>query len=170
MSSDLMDSMGLGNIDIGYLFLGIFGLLLILIILLIVQMVKISKLKKRYEKFMRGKDGKSLEKEISGIFEDNKFLKVSSEENRKDILKLYKNMELAYQKIGLVKYDAFREMGGKLSFSLAMLNAKNDGFIMNSVHSTDGCYTYTKKITNGECSISLGEEEQEALRKAMESK
>lgn len=170
MSSDLMDSIGLGNIDIGYLFLAVFGLLLVFIILLIVQMVKTSKLKKRYEKFMRGKDGKSLEKEISGIFEDNKFLKVSSEENRKDILKLYKNMELTYQKVGIVKYDAFREMGGKLSFSLAMLNAKNDGFIMNSVHSTDGCYTYTKKITNGECNISLGEEEQEALRKAMESK
>ena len=58
-------------------------------------------------------------------------------------------------------------MGGRLSFSLALLNDQNDGFIMNSVHGSDGCYSYTKRITKGECDIQLGDEERVALEKAI---
>ena len=72
-------------------------------------------------------------------------------------------------KVGLVKYDAFNEMGGKLSFSLALLNQTNDGFVLNAVHSREGCYTYIKEIVDGNSIIVLAEEEQEALKMAMES-
>ena len=88
----------------------------------------------------------------------------------KDIRSLYKQVETAYQKMGLVKYDAFNQMGGQLSFSLALLDENNNGFILNSVHSTEGCYSYTKEIKNGESSISLGSEEAEALAIAMGEK
>ena len=80
---------------------------------------------------------------------------------------LYKNMESAYQKMGLVKYDAFSQMGGQLSFSLALLDENNNGFIINSVHSSEGCYSYTKEIKLGQCAIDLGAEEAEALAMAM---
>ena len=76
-------------------------------------------------------------------------------------------MKNTFQKVGLVKYDAFQEMGGKLSFSLALLNRKNNGFVLNSVHSSDGCYTYTKEIKEGKSDISLGEEEEQALMMAI---
>ena len=69
--------------------------------------------------------------------------------------------------MGLIKYDAFNQMGGQLSFSLALLNENNNGFILNSVHSTEGCYSYTKEIRNGECAVELGKEEAEALAAAM---
>ena len=58
-------------------------------------------------------------------------------------------------------------MGGQLSFSLALLDENDNGFILNSVHSTEGCYSYTKEVKNGQCSISLGEEEKQALDMAM---
>lgn len=167
MTSKIFESMGIGGIDIGYLFIGMAVCILLLLILLIVQISKAAKLKKRLDKFMTGKDGKSLEKDIVGLYEDNKFLKISVDKNKKDIRTLYKNMESAFQKVGIVKYDAFRQMGGQLSFSLALLDENNNGFVLNSVHSTEGCYTYTKEIKNGECSISLGEEEQKALSMAM---
>ena len=61
-------------------------------------------------------------------------------------------------------------MGGQLSFSLVLLNENNNGFILNSVHSTEGCYSYTKEITNGECNITLAEEERQALDIAMGNK
>ena len=83
------------------------------------------------------------------------------------VLGVYKRLETTYQKMGLVKYDAFHQMGGKLSFSLALLNENNDGFIINSVHSTEGCYSYTKEIEAGICSITLGKEESEALAQAI---
>ena len=167
MNSDLLNSIGLGTIDVSYIFIGLIVFLLILLILVIVMMCKFSKLKKKYEKFMSGKDAKSLEKDIIGLYEDNKFLKITVDKNKKDIRTLYKKFETSYQKCGIVKYDAFQQMGGQLSFSLALLNENNDGFVLNSVHSTDGCYSYTKEIRNGECAISLGEEEKQALDKAM---
>lgn len=68
----------------------------------------------------------------------------------------------------MVKYDAFNEMGGKLSFSLALLDQKNDGFIINAMHSREGCYTYIKEIIDGNSVIVLAEEEKEALNIAME--
>ena len=157
----------MGSIDIGYILLGLLIILLILIILVIVQITKFSKLKKRYEKFMRGKNAASLENDIADIFQDMKFLKTSVEKNKKDIRVLYKNMESTFQKVGIIKYDAFNQMGGKLSFSLALLDENDNGFIPNSVHSSDGCYSYTKIIKNGKCEINLGEEEKQALDMAM---
>ena len=92
MNSEILNNMGLGNLDIGYLFIGMTIFILILMILIIIQMVKTSKLNKKYSKFMQGKDAKSLEKDIIGLYEDNKFIKVSSEKNKKDIRSLYKKL------------------------------------------------------------------------------
>lgn len=167
MTSKIFETIGMGGVDIGYLFIGMAVCILLLLILLIVQINKTGKLKDRMDKFMTGKDAKSLEKDIVGLYEDNKFLKINVDKNKKDIRTLYKNMESTFQKVGIVKYDAFRQMGGQLSFSLVLLDENNNGFILNSVHSTEGCYTYTKEIINGESAISLGEEEQKALSMAM---
>ena len=71
-------------------------------------------------------------------------------------------MESVYQKMGLVRYDAFSQMGGQLSYSLALLDENDNGFIINSIHSTEGCYSYSKEIKNGD-NISLSAEEAEAL-------
>ena len=116
---------------------------------------------------MKGKDAASLESGIAEIFQDMKFLKTNVDKNKKDIRILYKKMESTFQKVGIIKYDAFNQMGGKLSFSLALLNENDDGFILNSVHSSDGCYSYTKIVKNGRCDINLGEEAKQALDMAM---
>ena len=168
MNYNLLEQTGIGSFDLTYLFIAAYALILILIIIVIVQTAKITKLSKRYKKFMSGKTAKSLEKDIEGIFEDNKFIKASAEKNRKDIQALYKKFEGAFQKIGIVKYDAFNQMGGQLSFSLALLDENDNGFVLNSVHSAEGCYTYTKEIKNGLCEISLGDEEKKALDIAMD--
>ena len=83
---------------------------------------------------------------------------------------MFDDMQHTYQKMGLIKYDAFNEMGGKLSFSLAMLDVKNNGFIINAMHTREGCYTYIKEIVDGNSIIVLSEEEKEALSRAMGKK
>ncbi len=169
-ASNFLNQIGIGNFDLGYLLIGMIITILILIfviILLVLQIKKTNKLKERLDKFVLGKDGKSLEQDIAALYEDNKFLKNSTEKNKKDIRTLFKNMESTYQKMGLVKYDAFNQMGGQLSFCIALLDENNNGFIINSVHSTEGCYSYTKEIRHGESSIELGKEEAEALDMAM---
>lgn len=167
MNYNLLEEIGIGSFDLSYLFIAAFALILLLLIIAIVHTVRLSKLSRRYKKFMSGKNAKSLEQDIEGIFEDNKFIKASTEKNRKDIQALYRKFEGAFQKVGIVKYDAFNQMGGQLSFSLALLDENDNGFILNSVHSTEGCYSYTKEIKKGICEISLGDEEKKALDIAM---
>ena len=166
MNFNLLESIGLGSFDITYIFIAILVLILILLILNIVQAVKLKKLTNKYKKFMLGKNAKNLETDIVGLYEDNKFIKLTLEKNGKDIHTLYRRLESTFQKIGIVKYDAF-QMGGQLSFSLALLDENNNGFVLNSVHSAEGCYSYTKEIKHGECDISLGDEEKKALSMAM---
>ena len=167
MTSNLLQSIGLGGLDIAYVLIGMLVLIIILLVLIIIQFSKLNKLQKKYAKFMKGKDAKSLEQEIEGLYDDNDYIKQEAEKNRKDIKDIQKRMEYCYQKLGIVKYDAFSQMGGQLSFCLAVLNGKDDGFILNSVQSSEGCYTYTKEVKKGECAITLGEEEKKALDQAI---
>lgn len=166
--SNFFDSIGLGNLDLGIIILILFILVIILIVLSVLLFVKSVKQEKRLISFMSGKDGVSLEDDIKKIHEENKYLKKCTDKNKSDIKVLYKKAEKSFSKIGLVKYDAFQQMGGQLSFSLAMLDENFDGFIMNSVHGTDGCYSYTKEVKGGICNLTLSKEEEKALTLAVQ--
>ena len=155
-------------IDPGILLIILLVLLIVLLALVFVLLARYGRIKTSYEIFMQGKSGKSMEEQIATIYEDLAVLKTTSEKNRRDIKRIALNMKDTYQHVGIVKYDAFKEMGGKLSFSIALLNDNATGFILNSVHSSDGCYVYTKEIIDGECAISLGDEEQRALMLAIQ--
>ena len=73
MTSGIFQRIGLGGLDLGYVLIGMLVLILALLVMLVILMVQFSNLKKRYAKFMRGKDGKSLEKDIVSLYEDNQF-------------------------------------------------------------------------------------------------
>lgn len=146
---------------------GLAVLFIIVIILMIVTLGRLKKLNRRYKAFMRGKDAESLEELILSRFDDIDALKRAERENRENIKMLSDNLLLSYQKIGIIKYDAFNEMGGKLSFALALLDKNNNGFVMNSMHSREGCYTYIKEIIDGKSYITLGGEEKQAVEKAV---
>ncbi len=167
MESKLFSSIGI-NIDPGILFIIMFIFFIVLFIIFLIQSVKYSELLSGYNTFMKGKNAESLEEEIEQIFDDIARLKVVAEKNRGDINKIIGNLRETYQRVGIVKYDAFKEMGGKLSFSIALLDDNASGFILNSVHSSDGCYVYTKEIVKGDCPVTLGDEEKKALMLALE--
>lgn len=158
------------GIDLEYVVLGLAIVNVIFFLLIIINMVKTSKLKKKYKKFMADTDAQSLEEKILGRLEQIDGLIESSSANKEKIEKIEGLMGTTFQKIGLIKYDAFDEMGGKLSFSLALLNQKDDGFIINAMHSREGCYTYIKEIIAGKSIIVLGTEEKEALDMALKYK
>ena len=167
VNNNLLNNIGLGTIDIGYIFIGLIALILILMILVIVMLAKIGKLNKRCNSFMKGKAGKSLEEDIVRLYEDNQVLKSGMNDNKRDIRSIYKQLAKTFQKIGIVRYNAFQTMGGNLSYSLVMLDENDNGFILNTIHSSEGCYSYTKEIKNVLCDISLGDEEKKALDIAM---
>lgn len=164
MDSGILKSLG---IDPAYIFMIMFLLIALLFVLLISINMKYNRLKMSYNSFMKGKDGKTLEKSFNEKFKEIDATIAMVKQNRQDIKTIFKKMEACYCKVGIVKYDAFNEMGGKLSFALTMLDAKNNGYIINILHSTDGCYAYTKEIVKGQSYIELGEEEIESLEKAI---
>lgn len=154
------------GIPSNYIIMGLTVAVLILLILFIVNIIQIAKLKKNYKIFMSGKNAKNLEKVLIERLDQVDNLLKANDDNEKNIKKLFEKIKPAFQKVGLMKYDAFNEMGGKLSFSLCLLNETNDGFIMNAVHSREGCYTYIKEIIDGNSVVALSEEEKEALKMA----
>lgn len=163
----IMDLFNEFGIDVGYVVIGMAGVILIMLMMLIVTMAKNSSLRKKYNIFMAGEDGKNLEKAILEKFAAIDTLEENVDDIYKKISSINGQLVTAYQKIGLVKYDAFKEIGGKLSFVLVLLTAEDNGFIINSMHSTkDGCYTYAKEIIGGEAFVILSEEEQQALDEA----
>ncbi len=157
------------GIDSDYIIITLAVIVLIMLVLLIVNTVQIVQLRKRYRIFMTGKNAKNLEKTLIERLDQVDELLKANAANEKDIQHIFNNMKFAFQKVGLVKYDAFNEMGGKLSFSLALLNETDDGFVLNAVHSREGCYTYIKEIVGGNSVLVLAEEEKEALNMAKES-
>ncbi len=153
--------------DSDYIIIGLAVVVLIIFILMIVNIVQMRKLKKGYKAFMSGKGAKNLEDTLIERLNQVDELMESNEKNEGSIKEIIQNMQLTYQKMGLIKYDAFHEMGGKLSFSLAMLDQRDNGFIINAMHTREGCYTYIKEIVDGNSIIVLSEEEQKALNRAM---
>ncbi|MDO5291129.1 MAG: DUF4446 family protein [bacterium] len=159
------------GINTDYVLLGLLGFVFILFILVIVLFVKNSKLNKRYRAFMQGSEAKSLEESIQTRFSEVDMIKELLKKHQNHLDQLEETFKVTYQKMGIVRYDAFKEMGGKLSFALALLNDDNSGFIINSMHSSrEGCYTYVKEIIHGEAFVVLAEEEVQALDQAMKSK
>ena len=138
------------------------------LVLLIVNMVKLNKMKRNYRIFMNGKTAENLEDSMLEHFEKIEELENITRKHTSEIKKIKEELMTVYSKVGIVKYDAFNEMGGKLSFALAMLDNSNNGYVINAMHSRECCYTYIKEIIKGESFITLGDEEKQALDKAME--
>ena len=152
-----------------YILVALAVLVIILIAALVYLIIIFSKMNKKYEAFMTGSDGANLESTILNRFKEIDILKKANSTNEKDIATINEDLLSTYKKVGIVKYDAFNEMGGKLSFALAMLDKCNNGYIINAMHSREGCYTYIKEIVKGESYITLGEEEKTALEQAIKS-
>ena len=115
------------GIDGSYLVLGALAGILILFILLLVCLSKIKKMNKKYNDFMKGTEGESLETAILQRFREIDQLNETTGVLSEKIRIISAILSNTYQKIGIVKYDAFQEMGGKLSFSLALLDDEENG-------------------------------------------
>lgn len=155
------------------LMMAVLVLALLTIVLLtttIVTFCKVSSLNKKYKTFMRGSRGLTLESTILSRFEELDIVKEEIAMLSEKLETVSENLVTAYQKIGVIRYDAFKEMGGKLSFSLCLLDDENSGIILTSMHTKEGCYTYVKEIIKGEAFVILSTEERRALEEAKNKK
>ncbi len=164
MESSILNSLGL---DPGIILVLMMILMVFVLLYLVRVSMKLTRFLKRYRIFMRGKDAVSLEKAFAQKFLEVDKLMELSKNQALEIGRIKDVLTRTTNKIGIVKYDAFPDVGGKLSFALAMLDESNSGFVLNAIHSREGCYTYVKEIVKGESYIVLGQEEKDALRQAV---
>lgn len=155
------------GLDSDYFLIGFGVVLLIFLILLIVQTIRIGKLNKRLNNFLKGKDGKSLEETLIHRLDQIDDVSRQNEENKRNVKKINTRLKNTFCRFGIVKYDAFSESGGKLSFVITLLDEKKDGYILNVVHAHDGSYSYVKDVVAGNPIVNLGTEEEECLEKAL---
>ena len=162
--SGIFESLG---IDSGIIII----ILLILTVYLLIRNVnsnmRLSRLERRYKVFMKGSDAQSLEKVFVRKFAQIDRLYEAKDQHDHELLFIKKNLDKMFSKYGVEKYDAFDDVGGKLSFALALLDKDNTGLILNALHSRDNCFLYLKEIVKGESYVMLSQEEVEALRKAV---
>ena len=143
------------------------GAEIVTLLLILLIYLKYRRLYRAYDFFMRGKDAETLENTIIALGDDIRDLKAEDRANKDAIRVLNKNQRSSLQKFGIVRYNAFKEMGGNMSFALAELDYTNSGFIINTVHSREGCYLYIKTVDCGQTEVLLSAEEKEALEKAL---
>ena len=133
-------------IDPMVLIVGFSILSLVLLIVVIICIVKLNKLYRRYDIFMRGKDAETLEDTSMDIMDEMEELQEKDRSSKDAMKQLSRQIKSSFQRFGYVKYNAFKGMGGNLSFVIAMLDNKNSGFILDVVHSREGCYIYLKEV------------------------
>ncbi|QXM07009.1 DUF4446 family protein [Crassaminicella indica] len=152
------------NLEIIVFYSGVISMLLLIIIC--VQSAKISKLKKKYETLSNNIEGKSIEDIIYEYYKkiDNLDIRM----NKMDTLveKIQEKLLYSIQKVGMVQYNAFDDVGGSLSFSIALLDEQNNGFILTSIYSRSNNVIYGKPIKKGKSSHTLSAEEIQALDRA----
>ena len=149
---------------------GISAFCIILLILYIVNLIKISKIRKEYKDFMKKLgNGTNIEEMLNKHIEKINKTITKNEELEKFCVSLDAGIKHCIQKIGIYRYNAYKDTGSDLSFTLALLDEKNDGVVLNGIYSRDMSNIYAKPINNGKSTYKITEEEQHAIDKAMNS-
>lgn len=161
-----MDDQTLFGIKLSVVTLILAILVILLLILVAVIIRQMNIMSRKYSALMSGKKGADLERIIRTRFKEMDMVKANAKRVTKEHKEIQRHLSSCINKYGLVKYDAFNDMAGKLSFVIALLNDENSGIIFNAMHSRESCYTYAKEIIKGESYIPLSEEEKEALEQA----
>jgi hypothetical protein len=146
------------------------GILLVVVVLCVVFVLRLYKSLQKYKSLLKDTEGKNLE-EI--LLEKGKLLEHTQLEIKilGERLKTAEEIsEKSIRKVGLVRFDAFQDTGGELSYALALLNNAAEGVVLSSIFSQEDARTYCKAVTRGESKHPLSEEEKQAIKQALNHK
>ena len=163
---NLVNSIGIENLLI---ILG--GITIILLLAFIICLVKMMGLSKKYKEFMQKLgNGKNIEEDLENYMYRVERVEKQNNEINNFMKALDKDLEKCIQKVGMVRYNAFKDTGSELSFTLALLDENNDGVVLNGIYSREMSNIYAKPVKEGKSPYTVSEEEQQAIQKAVESK
>lgn len=143
------------------------GILIFIFILFIFNTIRFYKFKKKYYTLVGDRDDDNIENILKDSNEKLTSIKLETSEIKREFTKLETKLSLAIQNVGLIRYDAFDNIGPRLSFSVALLDEYLNGIVITSIHGREQSTAYSKPIVKGKSEYSLSVEEMQAIEKAI---
>lgn len=156
----------LKNYDI-IIILALIITVIILFFIQIINRIQINQLEKKFRRMMKGTSAKNIEEMIVEYNDNVEKVYDSSKKIEQLFSEVKENLEDCIQKFSIVRYRAFDDVGSDLSFSIALLNDKNDGFVITGIYGRNECTTFAKPIENGISKYDLSDEEKTAIKNAI---
>jgi len=153
-----------------FIIMGLSVITLLLFIISIILFSSVKKLEKKYRKMMRGVNNKNLEKALNDNLDNIEKALNRSEEAINECKSISNELKGCVNKVAIMRYKAFEDVGSDLSFSIAILDSYNDGVIITGIYSRHDSTTYAKPIDKGISRYELSEEELHVLNEAINSK
>lgn len=145
-------------------------LVILLVMGFITMIVKLSSLNKKYREFMKKVgNGKNLEEDLENYMYRVEKVEKQNAEIATYVKNLDEDLTKCIQKVGIVRYNAFKDTGSDLSFALALLDENNNGVVLNGIYSREMSNIYAKPVENGKSNYTVSEEEAQAIQKAISS-
>lgn len=149
--------------------LTLIGLLVLALFFFVINTVRLNQLHRRYRLLMKGVDKGNLEdllfKQAEQIKELSQYVKeVKASQNQ-----IGQELRTSIGPIGVVRYNAFDDVGSDLSYSVAILNRDKNGVVFSSLYGREDSRTYAKPIENGESTYKMTDEEKEAVSIALQN-
>ena len=150
----------------------IVGIMLILLsLLVIIEMIVIILIHKKYISFMKKLgNGNNVDELLKSYLDEVEGIKKDNREIKNYYTKLDSDLAACVQKVGLVRYNAFKDVGSDLSFAIALLDGNNNGVVLNGIYGSESSNIYAKPIKNKQSSYQLSQEEEYALEIAEQNK
>ncbi|WP_353094654.1 DUF4446 family protein [Tissierella praeacuta] len=160
----LRELVALYNIEI---MIGLMAAFFILILLYLIAEIRISRTKDKYNELVRGVKGVNIEQLLIKTNEELKNVRENMNNIDKEIESIETKLAFAIQKVGFVRYNAFGDMGSDLSFSIALLDKFQNGFVLTSIYGREHTTSYAKPIKFGKSIYPLSVEEIQAIDRAL---
>lgn len=154
------------NENVSIFILASFILNIILIFLLVFNLSATSSLKDKYKKLTKGMTGKNIESILFDHMERIENVSKEFEGYNSKLNILDNKLSFGIQKVGFIRYSAFSDVGSDLSYSVALLDQNDNGFILTGIHGRSESYSYAKSVKNGVSNYHLSTEEEQALERA----
>lgn len=143
----------------------IIGLILLLAFVL-VQFFAIKQMKTKWGRLMADASGTNIEELLQRHINDQEVTTAAISDSKERLDTLEKKMKTAKRYIGLIRYDAFEEVGGSQSFALACYDEEGNGVVLTSQVGREGCRVYGKTLVHGKSERPLSSEEEMAIEQA----
>jgi hypothetical protein len=147
----------------------VFFILAVIVIWLVILSIILYRIFRYFQNLSKGIESGNLLRLLDKVLEEEAKNTKDVEIVKKLIVKIEDEGKLHLQKIGLVRFNPFKELGGDHSFSLALLDGNEDGIIITGLHTRERTRVYSKDIRRGKSSIELAKEEVKALKIAQKS-